>query len=91
MVDSELARSSSKSETVSACPLQAAEQGRTSSSQPFMLRPNHHIAEPMIACTGMIQLLRRPMEGQKQASTIGDQRSLREYGYVEREKRASWE
>ena len=35
---------------------------------------------PMINCMGMIQDLRRPMEGKNIESTIGDQNSFREYG-----------
>lgn len=38
------------------------------------------IVLPMISCMGIIHDLRRPMERKNTESTIGDQKSLREYG-----------
>ena len=35
---------------------------------------------PMMSCMGIIHDLRRPMERKKTESTMGDQKSLREYG-----------
>jgi len=37
-----------------------------------------NIIVPMISCMGIIQDLRRPMEGRNFESTMGDQKSLRE-------------
>jgi hypothetical protein len=45
-----------------------------------MLKDIHSINEPRTVCMGMIHDRRRPTEGKNQASTIGDQRSLSEYG-----------
>ena len=39
-----------------------------------------NIKDPIINCMGIIQDLRRPKEGKNRESTMGDQRSLREYG-----------
>ena len=39
-----------------------------------------NIVVPMISCMGMIQDLRRPIERKNTESTMGDQKSLREYG-----------
>jgi hypothetical protein len=50
-----------------------------------------HNPNPTMACTGTIQLFLLPHLGTNHASTIGDQRSLREYGHVASAKTASWE
>ena len=46
----------------------------------WTLKDIHNINEPKMICMGIIHDRRRPMEGKKQESTIGDQRSLSEYG-----------
>jgi hypothetical protein len=46
----------------------------------WALKDIQSISEPKMVCMGMIHDRRRPMEGKKNESTIGDQRSLREYG-----------
>lgn len=68
-----------------------APQRLTVSSHDSILPPMYHKPTPTIAWTGTIQLLRLPHFGTNQASTIGDHRSLREYGHVDSENTANWE
>jgi hypothetical protein len=46
----------------------------------WTLKDIQNISEPKTVWVGMIHDRRRPREGKKHESTIGDQRSLREYG-----------
>jgi hypothetical protein len=50
------------------------------SKKVWTLKDIHSINEAKMVCVGMIHERRRPTEGKYQASTIGDQRSLSEYG-----------
>ena len=63
----------------------------TASSHSSTLPPITHNPSPTSPCTGTIQLFRLPQRGTNHASTMGDQRSLSEYGQVESANMASWE
>ena len=46
---------------------------------------------PMMSCIGMIHDFLRPILGKNRESTMGDQRSFKEYGYCVSANIASWE
>jgi hypothetical protein len=52
----------------------------TLSRKPWAVNDIQNINAPKIVCMGMIHDRLRPTEGMNRASTIGDQRSLSEYG-----------
>ena len=52
----------------------------------LMFFPSQIMEKPEMVWMGRIQLLRRPTVGDHTASTMGLQRSLREYGYAASEK-----
>jgi len=52
----------------------------TLSIHAWTVKDIHSINEPKMVCIGMIHDRLRPTEGMNRASTIGDQRSLSEYG-----------
>jgi hypothetical protein len=52
----------------------------TLSRNPCAVKDIQSIIEPKIVCMGMIHDRLRPTEVMNRASTIGDQRSLSEYG-----------
>jgi hypothetical protein len=52
----------------------------TSFTSSSALNDMTNIIVPMMICMGIIQDLRRPIDGKNFESTIGDHRSLREYG-----------
>ena len=54
--------------------------GMTVSSNNCTFIEIYSISVPMMICIGMIHDLRRPTDGKKNASTIGDQSSFKEYG-----------
>jgi hypothetical protein len=66
---------------------QATERDRlTTSIICWTLLPSHQNMIPTIVWIGMIQLFLLPSFGEKIESTMGDHKSLSEYGYVQRVK-----
>jgi len=55
-------------------------QRLTLSIHAWTVKDIHSMTEPKMVCIGMIHDRLRPTEGMNRASTIGDQRSLSEYG-----------